>query len=168
MRGIIVLTIFLLTLVLTGCKTSEANYRAAYEKAKTRGESEAVDREVYDKIAQEQGPSPMTFGSVTIPGKKMYMSVMPTEDVAPGTVRSFSVVAARFKQLFNARSVAKRLKEMGFNDAFITKDREDYYYAVASSVGSALEALDVMNRLKESGLAMPETFPYVIVIPGTK
>lgn len=163
-RYILLLTAMIM-LALTGCKTSEANYRAAYEKAKNKGQSEAVDPEVYQKIAQEEGPATLTVGGISFPGRAMYLSSVPVENVPNGKIDKYSVTTAKFKQTFNARMMAKRLAENGFADAFVTRDRDDNYYVIAMSTDNLDEALQALDKLKGLQVGANAPFPYVIVRP---
>ena len=164
-NSLLLLSVAVLTL-LTGCKTTEANYRAAYEKAKSKGESEAVDREVYDQIERESGPAIMTFGDVEFPCRPDYLAVQPLKDLPGGTVRNFSLTTGQFKQTFNAQSMAKRLKELGFADAFVCKNREGFYVVIAGSYAEAAEVAEAYNRVKGMQVGAVGHFPYVIVKPG--
>lgn len=168
MKAIFSVPLFVALVSMTGCKTSEANYRSAYEKAKEHGESVAVDKDVYEKIAQEEGPAMMSIGGCEFPGKALYITCVQEDGASPVSVRGYSVAAMRFKQAFNAGSVAKRLKEAGFGTSFVAKDRDGYYYAVAASVETASEAKGIIDKLGKSGINMVSPFPYVIIKPWIK
>ena len=67
MRHLFTITVSLLLLLIaaSSCKTNEANYRAAYEVAKEKqltGE-EDIDRQLLD----QQRPRPTVFGTDTLP-----------------------------------------------------------------------------------------------------
>lgn len=155
----------ILVLALSGCKTSEANYRAAYEKAKNKGQSEAVDPSVYEKIAQEEAPATLVFGDITFPGRDMYLTTVAENNVPTGKIEKFSVVTGRFKQTFNARMMAKRLEDNGFEQPFVARDRENYYYVVAGSYDTAGDAAATLGRLLGLQVGAVHPFPYVIVHP---
>lgn len=155
--------ILLLALVLGGCKTTEANYKAAYEKAKSKGESTAIDKEVYDRIRNEEGPSVMTFGNVTFPAKGVRLSVVELPEMKTGVIDRFSVCNGRFRQTFNAKSMARRLQENGFPDAFVAKDREGAYYVICASVSNPEEAKQLLDSAIEKGNGAVAPFPYIIV-----
>ena len=165
MKNIIaIFAVALVTVTFTGCKTTEANYRAAYEKAKTKGESTIVDKEVYDQIAKEEAPSDMNVGGVTFPARRLPVTPVDIDDLKPGTILQFNVAVGRFRQTFNAKSLARRLRENGYPDAFVAKDREGAYYVIATSKASAQEASDALSHiitLKNLGILNP--FPYMIV-----
>lgn len=157
---IITLGVVFSLLSLTGCKTTEANYRSAYEKAKSKGESSAVDKEVYENITREDQPTVMTFDNVSFPAKGIYMVGVDIPGLTPSVFEKFNVVAAKFKQLFNAKSMAKRLRENGFVNAFVAKDRDDTYYVVAATCRDATEASEKLISLKGTGIGYQQFVAY--------
>lgn len=163
MKKMLLFTAVAAAVMMAGCKTTEANYRAAYEKAKAKGQSTAVDAEVYEQIAKEEGPATLTFGEVSFPGRGQWLLAVDLSDVPAGKVKKFSVVNGKFRQQFNARSMTKRLREAGFDSAFVARDRETNYYSVAASVDNATEAAVILDSLKIKGKGAIAPFPYIIV-----
>lgn len=54
--------------MLSGCKTSEANYRAAYQAAKEKSdENSGIDDTIYDRIRKEAISSRLIVGTDSIP-----------------------------------------------------------------------------------------------------
>lgn len=157
-----ILAVVLALTAFTGCKTTEANYRAAYDKAKTKGESEAVDREVYNLIAKEELPDTLTYGNVKLPVKRLLIFDGGIPDQEKATINRFNVVTAKFRQTFNARSMAARLKENGFKNAFVARDRENNYYVVAASVNEAEEAEKILSDLRTKQVGAVAPFPYIV------
>lgn len=150
-------------ILLTGCKTTEANYRAAYEKAKQQGESTAVDREVYENIAREQGPVLATVDGVELPVRSLPLQPVVLDNIDGGKLQRFNVVTARFRQTFNAKSMARKLREAGFENAFVAKDRDDAYYVVAATASTAAEAHQLLDKIKSVSIGAVAPFPFVIL-----
>lgn len=150
-------------LTFAGCKTNEANYRAAYEKAKEKGQSTAVDKSVYEQIDREDGPVAVTVDNVQLPVKTLILSVADTQAFPNAKVLKYNVATAKFRQVFNANSMAKRLIANGFGYAFIAKDREGDFYVVACSTGDASEAQRQLDAVKASSVGTVAPFPYVVV-----
>lgn len=150
-------------LLVGACKTSEANYRAAYEKAKDKGRSDAVEAEVYQQIEREQQPSELTFGSVSFPARYMNLTTADINKENIGKVEKFSVVMASFRQAFNASSMAARLRDMGFEKAFVAIDRDGSYFVVAVSTSESETAAQSLTRALGMPTGARAPFPYVAV-----
>lgn len=152
------------TLSLPACKTTEANYRAAYETAKERNRSGDLDSTVYARIRQEARPSAVKVGSDTLPLVTQNVKLTPIEGVeAAPTLRRYNLVVAQFKQIFNARSMRMRLVEAGYPDALIVETREPLYYVVAASYDNAAAALKGLNDIKAAQpLVLREPFPWIL------
>lgn len=153
----------LTALTLGACRTTEANYRAAYEKAKAhRGESDGIDGTIYDAIRRETDPRPLVVGGDTIPARRLY--VTPVE--APDGIGSgaYNVVVAQFKQLFNARSMRDRLRSAGYDGAMILSTPEPLYYVTACSAPDAEGAAMLYKEfVKSEPIATKAPFPWVLI-----
>ncbi|MDE6801776.1 MAG: hypothetical protein K2J06_03325, partial [Muribaculaceae bacterium] len=122
----------LLLSALAGCRTTEANYRAAYEKAKAHRDSwNGIDGTVYDEIRRQSRPSTIQIDGHEIPAMKATVKLVDSADGEHPAGRY--VVVAQFKQLFNARSMCKRLRESGYEDATLLVTAEPLYYVAAAS-----------------------------------
>lgn len=155
----------LLIIALSSCKTSEENYKKAYSKAIEKGVSTAVDKEVYEQIKQEDGPVTTNYDGVTLPVKQLFLSGVSIQDIEPSDIDKFCIVTARFRQTFNARSMANRLREAGFTNAFVAKDRNDAYFVVAATTGSSIEAEQMLQKVEAAKCGANKPFPYIIVKP---
>lgn len=161
---------FMLILLLAGamlptmwsCKTSEANYRAAYELARQK-DTAGVDSTVYSRIRSEERPQTVVAGGDTLAMKTEYVRLT---DGCGGTAegfRPYNVVIARFKQLFNAKSVRSRAIEAGYKDAFIVQTREPLYYVVAVSCATTAEARKALADVtKRQPVVMRDPCPFIL------
>lgn len=146
-----------------GCKTTEANYREAYERAVSqREQSTALDSTIYGRIRNEMGSQAVVVGADTFDVKSQFVSPTP-DGGAPAVIRPFNVVVGQFKQIFNARSLRQRLVDGGYPDAFIVQTAEPYYYIVLSThadVGQAVRALKGIPA--KFPIAMKDPLPFIL------
>ena len=157
------LLIFALLLVcaVTGCKTTEANYRAAYEKAMEK-DRQGVDSTVYARIRQEARPQTVRVGSDSLAMKAEYVRLAKNVEQPDTLFKEYSVVGAQFKQLFTAKSMRQRLIDAGFPDAIVVETREPLYYVVVTSVATPAEAVEALRKVKSSDYPFRDPFPWVL------
>lgn len=131
-----ILLIAVAAATLTGCKTTEANYKAAYDAAANlRAEREA-----------ETGPVADAAGVVS-----EFLSpvkLAESDAVAPALDSSrYYVAANRFKQVFNARALCCRLVDGGHTNAVVARSASDEYYVFIDSAASPSAASMLRDRL---------------------
>ncbi len=148
---------------LTGCKTTEANYRAAYETAKEKKAS-GLGTDVDSAMAKEEQAHETKVGDVTLPVLNTRLYAVAAEGANAVTPKAYSVGVAKFKQIFNARSLCSRLRDGGFDGAFVAMDREKNYYVLTGTTADADEAAKLLSETEGSEVfkAKPP-FPAVIV-----
>lgn len=150
-------------LALPACKTSEANYRAAYETAKERSRSGDLDSTVYARIRREARPATVKVGNDTLPLITQNVKLTIEGASAGAPLRRYNLVVAQFKQIFNAKSMKQRLIDGGYPEALIVETREPLYYVVAESYDNAAAALSGLNAIKAAPtLAMKDPFPWIL------
>jgi hypothetical protein len=149
--------------MLVGCKTTEENYRQAYEKA-ISGRTDDIDTTLYGGFRREMAEQ----GVVTQSGEKIAVRTVALSlvdaDEAPVPLEKYSVVVGQFKQVFNARSMRDRLANAGFNNAEVIKTSEPFYYVITSTHAKVESADSAMKAL--SGQKLPITLsdplPFII------
>lgn len=158
----------LAAVALGGCKTTEANYRSAYEKAvEARADQVDIDDTIYGNVRRQTNTHEVALAD----GKKIAVEVIrvrTTENggAVPENLKRYNVVAGRFKQLFNAQSLRKRLAD-NYSGAFIVETAEPYYYVVAESFADINEAAAALARLKEAKpVPMKEPLPFILERAG--
>lgn len=151
-------------LTLTACKTSEANYRAAYEKAMERDHA-GIDSTVYAKIRQEARPHTVVIDGDTLAMRAEYVTLTPGLDQDRALFRQYNIVTGQYKQLFTAKNMKKRLIDAGFENAMVIQTREPLYYVVAASVATPDEARAALEKVKKSGFPFRDPFPWVLKKP---
>ncbi len=153
-------------LATASCKTTEENYRSAYETAKEKKEADNADVDV--ALFDKQQPQPTVFGSDTIPTRSFFIGYTKDggADQDHSVVKGFCIVVGKFKQVFNARSMRQRLIESGYPGAFVVHDNLKDYYVVATTSNNAHQASLDLERVKnDTGLVLKPPFPYVLM-PG--
>lgn len=157
-----------LTVGMGSCRTTEANYRAAYDKAMAGRDSLDVEGEIYGSFRRQLNAAEIIAGTDTIQVKVQHVKVMEEDGTGPAELRAYCVVAGQFKQRFNAMSLRDRLIGDGYAGAFVVETAEPYYYVVASAHDSAKEAADALAGIKEAApIVMREPVPFILHDPRT-
>lgn len=157
------LTLFAIILItLGGCKTSESNYKAAYDAAMShRDESTGLTAAERTAIAREAAPA-MTAVSATdsVPVKVMRLGYIGRSGVVP----SYCVAAGEFRQKFNAEAMCKRLQGLGFADAFVASTVKESFVAVAGGAPTLPEAAPIYRKLS-AATRLTSPYPLIIHVP---
>lgn len=152
--------------MLTACKPSEKNYRAAYEAAKAKEETTPLEETIYANIRKEARHRDFIVAGDTIPMTTQFVSFT-TE--AGGDIKDFhtyNIVVAQFKQLFNAKAMLRRAVEAGYTNAFVVQTREPLYYVVVRSVVAPKAAKAALDSVAaEQRLPMKEPAPWILRTP---
>ncbi len=147
----------------TGCKTTEANYRAAYEAAKQKQEEDSgISGTIYDRIRQESVSSRLIVDGDSIPMSTV--NVRLTANCQPETpLAQYGIAVAQFKQLFNAKAMMNRLRENGYGGAAIVENAEPLYYVIAASASDADSIPELYNKvLNDKRIVKKSPFPWVL------
>lgn len=161
MKKILILAC-LTAVAFASCKTTEANYREAYQKA-------VAARNVDDDIDAAQLPSKYVIeGPDTIAVKVENVSVLKTDD-AQAQLNAFSVVVAKFRQRFNAMSLRERLVQSGYAGAIVAATASDGYYVIAASFPTARKAKAEAEKLTANPpVTLSKGMPFVLRDPRKK
>lgn len=169
MKHILLLTISIL--LLTGCRTTEANYRAAYDVAKEAREAKAAEDDGLDAETRAmlerqkmRGVSKQIVGSDTLVITSLFVKMTAG---APDRVPRYSIAVNSFSQRFNAQAMMRRLQEHGYPEAYIFETgTPDYYVATAGT--NALDSIPALLRAADDArqLGAKEGFPRIIQSGG--
>lgn len=147
------------------CKTTEANYRAAYEKVMEK-QTETGDSLTTAMLRKSQEPSTITFNENGKQYPLPVLTVPVNRKVDAGQqdgLRLYCVTVGRFKQVFNAKSMCERLVGDGYAEACVVHDRQNYYYVVASSAASPAAATEQLEAVRaDKRLSLRAPFPYIL------
>ena len=155
-------------LVPTGCKTTEANYRQAYEKAVAgREDALELDSTIYGRVRRDmRNESVVSKDGRSLIVKTQLVKVTPDGGGIPENLREYNVVVGQFKQLFNARSMRNRLVDAGYPEAFVVQTAEPYYYVVLASRADVSEAFEAVDQFRKRD-AVPVKAPCPFVLKAT-
>ena len=150
---------------ISACKTTEQNYRAAYELAQQKKTD--TDTITDRLINREAGPARVTVDGVSLPMKAEYTRpIRDLEGFNIGDFKKYNVVIASFRQLFNAESVRKRAIEGGFDKAFIVINNEQVYIVIAESCSTPAEAEAALKKVNDAKpVVMKSPYPYIMRRP---
>lgn len=163
------LFILLASLLVVGCKTTEANYRGAYEKAIAARDSDDIDQTIYGGEQRKLNQTVVVSGNDTIPVSVKIVSVLTEDGSQPIEMKAYNVVVGQFKQRFNAQSLCKRWRENGYPDAFVVQTAEPFYYIVVMTTPTAVEAQKTLDLLVEkTPIPFREPSPFILHDPRKK
>ena len=162
------LGILLLSFIVISCKTTEANYRSAYEKAIAgRDSSESLDKTIYGRERRMVGFSYVPIGDGdTIAVRRQLVKVTEDGGGIRENLKRYCVVVGQFKQKFNAVSMRDRYATMPGSvmpGAFVVETGEPYFYVVASSYARLKDAADAMKTFQENPpFVMKSPLPFIL------
>lgn len=159
----------LATLLLTaaGCKTTEANYRAAYEKAAAK-QREGLTEEELQGFEREKAVRKSLWRGDSIPLRAAYANTLAETKETTAALR-YNIVIAEFTQRFNAVNAADRARAAGYTGARVLIDNTKRYYVSAVSTAT-LDSAVVLLRRTEADPPMPmrTPCPYILEKLGSR
>lgn len=161
------LTMALATLLAmaTGCKTTEANYRAAYEKTVAK-QNEGYDPSELKEIKREEAMPKTIYQGDSIPLKGMYVRAVEETGKPAATALKYNVVTGMFSQRFNAASALKRIRENGYPDAILLTTGDKKFIVDAYTTQSLDSAVTVYRQISEKPpYPLSSPFPYILKKP---
>lgn len=155
----------LLAAAFTGCKTTEANYRSAYEIARQKQESaDAADPDMMPELNRYNRPqAEITASGDTLMTRTEPVRYEKADGASDSTVMRLNIVVGQFHQIFNARAMRKRLIEAGYPGACVVRTLGDVYYVIAGATDSESEAAALLRRVRaDSSMRLREPLPFVL------
>lgn len=156
MKSLKAFAIIALALVgFASCKTTEANYRAAYEATRaTQAAAESedeLDENTKRLLAKNSRNKYATHivGNDTIQYVTIFGRLYEKQSVEQ--LPQFSVVSNAFSQVFNAQALCKRLKEAGFENAYIFYTATPDYYVAAGGSDDISDIPAILKALEKAG-----------------
>lgn len=139
----------------TACKTTEANYRAAYEATKASQAAANSDDGLDDNTRRLLAKNSRNRQSIQIVGNDTIavttLFVNLDKNQAVDRLPQFSVVSNAFTQVFNARALCQRLQEAGFDHAYIFHTSAPDYYVAAAGSDDIADVPAILKKLELSG-----------------
>lgn len=136
-------------LIIPACKTTEKNYRTAYERTMAAQDSTRTrfDQTIYGKYRREVRTTKAVIAGDTVDIRTQRVYITPGDSVPKG-LKSYCVIVGQFKQLFNAQSMRQRLRDKGYTDAHILQTAEPYYYVAATAYDDHTQAAASLKRIQ--------------------
>ena len=158
----LMLSMAILSLIGTSCKTSEENYKAAYEIA-ARKQMGETGRDVSGFIEREKRLSDkkVILGD-TVKVVTERVKMVDGEDAA---IQNYSVVVGDFKQVFNARSFCTRINNAENNaklPAYVLINNEKRYYVVYRGFATKEEAATFLSNKENFKVKSPLEEPWIL------
>lgn len=158
------LPLILAALALGACKTTEDNYKAAYEAAVAQQRDVAdLDSTIYGRVRNQARMSVLKAGADSLPLRTEYVGYTDDGGATRENLKRYNVVAGQFKQVFNARQMRERLQAAGYPDAMIVHTREPLYYVITATVATPEEALREYNKVRsDKSLVLKSPLPFIL------
>ncbi len=159
----LILALLIIASVMTACKTTEANYRAAYEIAKEK-HTETGDSLTTQQLRNSLQPRAMAIGSDTLMVRtETVITVANVDKGTSPTLKKYCVVVAKFRQIFNARSMRQRLADNGYSEAVVLRNNQSDYYVAAGVFDASSDATALIERLKsDKSVVLRAPYPYTL------
>lgn len=149
--------------VTFGCKTTEANYKAAYEKTVEKMNADLDSTQIAAIDKEKEVPLKTAEDGVMLPMKTEFVKVTPDLGATNEMLKRYSIVVASFRQLFNAKSMRERITDAGYTRALVANDTNSNYYVIAFSSDSAKEVEAELARVKgDEMFNFKNPFPWVL------
>lgn len=154
---------------LSGCRTTEANYRAAYDATKAKQVVADADDGLDENTRRLLNINKKQHQYIQIVGTDTLNITTVFANFQEGPVShlpEFSVVANAFSQRFNAQALLKRLRDIGFKDAYIFETATPDYYVAAGGSDNVNDIPKIRESLAKAGNPGSRPgFPAIIRVP---
>ena len=148
----------------TGCKTNEANYRAAYEIAKNKQQANtgADPGTTLHNHGAEPRPTALE-GGVTLPLITEPIAFTRDGGATRESLQRYNVVVGRFRQIFNAKAMRGRLMEGGYPGACIVNNRDNLYFVIAATCATPAAAAEALAKVSaDPALKLTAPLPFIL------
>lgn len=162
---LISLTALLAAVGATSCKTTEENYRKAYETAVAqRQEATGIDSTIYGRIRNSANTSTLLVGGEELPMRSEYIGYDADGGSSRDNVKKYNIVAGQFRQIFNAKQMRQRLMDAGYDSAMVVHTREPLYYVITQSITTPQEALKAWRKVNsDKGIVLKSPLPFILM-----
>lgn len=162
----------LLVLALAACKTTEENYRNAYQTAKQH-QIERAGGELPEGVdVRKTGlstPRMIEIDGKQVPTTSAWVITSEKELTPLDSMGKYVVVVANFKQIFNARQMKSRIIAGGGYKPVVMKLASGYYLVGTDSTDDISAALADYEKVKaDSSIRLKAPFPYIFSIGQKK
>lgn len=164
MNRLLPIIALLIALAAPSCKTTEENYRQAYEAAaEQRRESTGLDSTIYGRIRNSAVTSWLVVNGDSLPMRKEYIGYTDGGGSSRDNVKRYNVVVGQFRQVFNARQMRQRLIDSGYDSAMIVHTREPLYYVVSATASTPEATLEAWRKVNtDKNLVLKSPLPFIL------
>lgn len=164
MRNLLPLIGLIIAIAVTSCKTTEANYRQAYEvAAEQRREATGLDSTIYGRVRKSAVNSYLIVGTDSLPMRKEYIGYTDGGGSSRENVKRYNVVVGQFRQVFNAKQMRQRLIDGGYDSAMIVHTREPLYYVVSATASTPEETLEAWKKVTtDKNIVLKSPLPFIL------
>ncbi len=156
----LIIAIAALGVIASGCRTTERNYREAYEKAlEKRDEGLTVEERL--ALERERATPKSVYRGDSIPLKAMWVNTV--AETSATAAKEYNIVTGSFRQRFNANSAMRRLREGGYPEAFLLINAEKDFIVAAYTTESIDSAVTALNAMRQSS-PVPLRAPYPFIL----
>lgn len=149
----------LFSISFVSCKTTEKNYKNAYDIAVQKSK-DGIDEDTYNKIKNESKAPFTVIGSDSVRMKTEFVRINGDN---PSELKKFGIVVGQFKQIFNAKSFRDRLRDKKY-PAYIVENRESLYYVIVHGFDTETEAAAYLKNIKKNvPFRIPVEDPWILV-----
>jgi len=164
MKHLLPIIALLIAIAVTSCKTSEENYRRAYEAAaEQRRESTGLDSTIYSRIRNSAVSSYLVVNGDSMPMRREYIGYTDGGGSSRENVKRYNVVVGRFRQVFNAKQMRQRLIDGGYDSAMIVHTREPLYYVISATASTPEATLEAWRKVTgDKNLILKSPLPFIL------
>lgn len=158
----LIISLMMLAVSATSCKTTEENYKAAYDIA-ARKQVGGVSRDVSAFIEREKrlGERKLIMGdSVRVLTQRVKM--VEGDDTS---IHNYCVVVGDFKQVFNASSFSKRINDVEkdtITPSYVVVNPEKRYYVIYKGFNTKEEAAVFLMNRDNFKIRIPIEEPWIL------
>ncbi len=147
---------------VVSCKTTEANYKAAYEIAKKK-KTETGDSLIDRSLANSTNPKQMVIQGVRLPIYTEYVGLTKGEFAEGYEIKKYCVVVGKFTQLFNARQMRKRMIDCGYDEACLLQNRTNQFYVSVATTADPMQADSLLQSVRsDTAIVLRDPYPYIL------
>ncbi|MDE7160253.1 MAG: SPOR domain-containing protein [Muribaculaceae bacterium] len=151
MRRLLILSTVIMACILTGCKPTENNYKAAYDAALAKRQSVDADAALLSgghDVVRPDAPKTRKAGDRQVAYRRERIKPDEGTDIDLSRL-PYAVAVAQWRMPTNARSQASALRSEGL-EAFAATDSRDRWWTVAGAYPTFEEAAEALLRFADS------------------
>ncbi len=164
MKFLLPVIAFVIALTVVSCKTTEANYRQAYEvAAEQRREATGLDSTIYGRVRKSAVNTWLVVNGDSLPVRREYIGYTEGGGSSRENVKRYNVVVGQFRQVFNAKQMRERLISGGYDSAMMVHTREPLYYVVTATASTPEEILQEWRKVMgDKNLVLKSPMPFIL------